>query len=235
MPLISDPFETAFFDYLNGNKDAELLVENNKGDDEIMPVRYFFRSIDEMPELEKQALKLCSGKVLDVGAGSGCHSLHLQNNGFDVTGLDIKPGFTEVMQKQGIRKTITKDIRDFKVNDFDTILMLMNGIGFTQTLDQLGEVLKKWRQELKKSAQIILDSTDLLYLYQDEDGSCAIELTENYYGEVVYQVVYKGIKGEPFKWLFVDYSNLSFYAEEAGFRSELIFEDDHSNYLARLY
>ena len=88
---------------------------------------------------------------------------------------------------------------------------------------------------LKPGGQILMDSSDLLYLYQEEDGSVSLDLSENYYGEVEYQVEYKGVKGEPFKWVFVDFSNLSYFADQAGFRIELLFEDENFNYLARLY
>jgi len=230
-----DPFEIAFFDYLDGNVDAELIAHNNKGEDEIMPVKYFFRTFDEMPELEKKALNICSGKILDIGAGSGCHSLFLQEAGNDVTALDIKPGFVEVMKKRGIKNTILSDIQKLKTGEYDTLLMLMNGIGFTQNFQGLERFFKQAKNLMSENGQIILDSSDLMYLYQEDDGSVRINLNEGYYGEVEYEVSYNGKKGEAFKWMFVDYSNLSLYAEKAGFQSELIFEDDHFNYLARLY
>ena len=236
MTIVSnDPFEQAFFDFQEGDKKARVIVHNNKGDDENMPVSYFFRSFKEMPKLEKLALKHCSGKILDIGAGSGCHAIHLQNKGFDITALDIRPGFVEVMKKQGIKKTVLSDIQKYKEEKFDTLLMLMNGIGFTKDFIGLKKFLASAKELLNPGGQILLDSSDLLYLYKDENGSYAINLNESYYGEVEYQVEYKAKKGKPFKWLFVDFSNLAFYAEEAGFRCELLFEDENFNYLARLY
>ena len=231
----NDPFEQAFFDFLEGDTKSTLVVHNNKGDDEIMPVSYFFRTYDVMPELEKRALEYCTGKVLDIGAGSGCHSLFLQGKGFDITALDIRPGFVEVMKRQGIRKTILKDILNYRGEKFDTLLMLMNGIGFTKDFNGLQDFLVLAKDLLNLGGQILLDSSDLIYLYEEDDGSFAINLREAYYGEVEYQVEYKGKKGEPFKWLFIDFSNLAFYAEEAGLRSELLYEDENFNYLARLY
>ncbi|MCF8368677.1 MAG: methyltransferase domain-containing protein [Bacteroidales bacterium] len=234
-PSSIDPFEQAFFDFLEGDQKAKITVHNNKGDDEIMPVSYFFRKYSKMPELEKIALKKCEGKILDIGAGSGCHSLYLQAKGMEVTALDIKPGFVEVMKKRGIKKTVLSDIRKFKAERFDTLLMLMNGIGFTKNFQGLQDFFTHSKTLLNPGGQIVLDSSDLLYLYEEEDGSYAINLAESYYGEVEYQVEYKGIKGQAFKWLFVDYSNLSFYAEEAGYRCELLFEDGNFNFLAILY
>lgn len=233
--IILNPFEQAFTDYFNGDKKATVIVHNTKGDDEIMPVQYFFRSFKEMPKLEQMALNQCNGSILDIGAGSGIHSLYLQGKGYDITALDIRPGFVEVMKKRGLENVVLSDIFQFKGSRFDTLLMMMNGIGFSINFDGLKDFLDHAKTLLNPGGQIILDSSDLLFLYEEEDGSYLIDLNESYYGEVEYQVEYKGILEEPFKWLFVDFSNLSQFAEEAGFRSELLFEDDHYNYLARLY
>ncbi len=232
---LTDPFEQAFFDFLGGDREATITVHNNKGDDEVMPVAYFFRSYDQMPPLEKLALDSCEGHVLDIGAGSGCHALHLQEKGFRVTALDIRPGFVEVMRQRGIRQVVRQDVRTLKKGGFDTLLMLMNGIGFTADLDGLGRFLGDAANLLNTGGQILLDSSDLIYLYQDDEGNVELNLNDSYYGEVEYQVEYRGRQGAPFRWLFVDYTNLSFIAGQAGFRSELLFEDEHFNYLARLY
>lgn len=232
---MQDPFEKAFYDYLGGKHTAKIVVNINKGEADDIPVSYFFRTYDDMPELEKKALSLCSGKILDIGAGSGSHSLYLRDRGEDVTALDIKQGFVDVMKKRGLKNVVHSDIFDYKGQKFDTLLMLMNGIGFAKNFDGLSVFLQSAKKLLKHGGQIILDSSDLMYLYKEDDGSYAINLNEEYYGEVVYQIEYMGIKGKPFNWLYVDFGNLAYYAEQAGFKCELIFEDDHYNYLARLY
>lgn len=230
-----DTFEKAFYDYLRGKRSAKIIVHCNKGDDEVIPVSYFFRNYKEMPELEKMALSLCSGTILDIGAGSGSHALYLQGRGNDITTLDIRSGFVDIMKKRGLKNVIHSDIYEFKGHKFDTLLMLMNGIGFTKNFDGLVGFLNSSKELLNHGGQIILDSSDLLYLYKNDDGSITINLNENYYGEVEYIIEYKGFKGEPFSWLYVDFDNLSLCAEQVGFNCEKIFEDDQHNYLARLY
>lgn len=230
-----DPFEKAFYDYLEGRESAKVVVHINKGEADDIPISYFFRKYDEMPELEQKALSMCTGKILDIGAGSGIHSLYLQEKGMDITALDIKPGFVDVMNKRGINNTICSDIFDYKSGKFDTLLMLMNGIGFTKNFDGLSTFLQQAKKILNKGGQLLLDSSDLMYLYEEEDGSYSINLNEKYYGEVIYKVEYLGLVGEPFNWMYIDYGNLASIAEEEGFHCEMIFEDNHYNYLARLY
>jgi SAM-dependent methyltransferase len=228
------PFEEAFFDFHNGNKNAEVIVHCNKGDDEPVPLKYFFRRFEEMPLLEQKALEQCHGKILDIGAGSGCHSMVLQEKGMDISALDILEGFTSIMKKRGLPKVIHSDIMDYSDEKYDTLLMLMNGIGFTKDFSGLERFFHHAHKLLNPGGQIILDSSDLLYLYQQEDGSVMIDLNEAYYGEVIYTVEYNKKLGEPFKWLFVDFSSLQEIADKCGFQAELLYEDEHFNYLARL-
>ncbi len=227
-------FEKAFYDYLKGDKEAKIVVNINKFEADDIPISYFFRSFAEMPLLEQKALDLCSGKILDIGAGSGIHSLHLQSFGKDITALDIQSGFVDIMKKRGLKKVIHSDIFDYNQEKFDTLLMLMNGIGFTKNFKGLESFFNSAKRLLNPGGQIILDSSDLLYLYEEEDGTYTLNLNDEYYGEVEYQIEYEGVKDEPFRWLYSDYYNLSQYAEQAGFNCEKIYEDDHYCYLAKL-
>lgn len=231
-----DPFELAFLDYYNGNAKNEITIHCNKGDVDVVPLSYFFRTFENMPDIEKKALELCTGKVLDIGAGSGCHSLILKSQGLDVIALDIRSSFVDIMKKRGLSKTVCSDVYSFSEDSFDTLLMLMNGIGFAGDLKGLSRFLSHAKKLLKSGGQILLDSTDILYLYKEEEnGSVTINLNEDYYGEVLYQFEYKDIVGLPFKWLFVDFATLCEMAEQEGFRCELMMEDGYFNYLARLY
>jgi SAM-dependent methyltransferase len=230
----SNPFGIAFDDFMNGSTDASLIVRTNKGEDEIMPVRYFFRSYDDMPEIEKHALNLCVGKILDIGAGVGCHSLVLQDMERDVTAIDIQPSFVEIMKTRGVRKAFTADI--FKHNNglYDTLLLLMNGIGLTGNLSGLSRFLAHARKLLNEGGQILLDSCDLMYLHEEEEGVYRMNLNEGYHGEIVYEVEYNGLKGQPFNWLFVDFSTLTEIAHQHGFATEMLAEGEFFSYLARL-
>ncbi len=231
----SDPLEQACWDYYLGDKNAKIKIVSNKADDEIVPISYFFRELDKMPQIEKIALGLCQDEILDVGAGTGCHSLELIKSGHVVSALEIKKRMAELLIERGIKHVYHADIFQFQDQKFDTLLLLMNGIGLVGDLSGLDRFLVHSKPLLKPGGQILLDSSDLMYLYQEEDGSIKINLNEDYYGEVEYKFVYKKLSGDTFKWLYVDFSTLYEYANKNGFNCDLIHEDDHYNYLARLY
>lgn len=117
---------------------------------------------------------------------------------------------------------------------FDTILMLMNGSGIIGKLENMAAFFQKMKQLLRPGGCILMDSSDLRYLFEDEDGSFLIDLAGDYYGEIDFRMQYKNIKGDSFDWLYVDFQTLNLYAAGNGFEAELIKEGEHYDYLTRL-
>ena len=235
IPIEKDPIGTALLEYVNGTWDGEeIKVDTSFTEDEELPVPYFFRTFDEMPIQEKKALELAKGKVLDAGAGAGCHALELQARGLDVTAIDISEASIEVMKKRGVKNVLAKDLLDIE-EQYDTILMLMNGAGVFQTIDGMNDFFEhKLKKVLKKGGQLLIDSSDLIYLYEEGDGSFAINLNDQYHGEIEYFVSYKKIVGEPFLWLYVSYDVLEMAAEEYGFTCEKVVDGPHYDFLAKI-
>ena len=230
-----DPMGYAIADYFSKGKAGRLRVFSSQFDEDEIPVDQLFRTFDEMPVLEQKALELAQGKILDCGAGSGCHALALQDMGKDVEAIDISPRSVEVMQKRGIQHAYCVNLFDDNfLHRYDTILMLMNGSGIIGKLENMGAFFSKMKQLLNPGGCIYMDSSDLRYLFEDEDGSFLVDLAGGYYGEIDFQMQYKQVKGEPFDWLYVDFQTLSYYASENGFKAELIKEGEHYDYLACL-
>jgi SAM-dependent methyltransferase len=224
-----DVFGEALKDqFLNPPSDI-LWVHNSYDEPEEMPVDIYFRNEGEMPELELKALSLCRDKVLDVGAGVGSHALVLQKRGFDVTGMDISSAAVTIMKQRGLKKAIEGNILKYTGEKYDTLLFMMNGIGLTGSVAGLKTFLKNVKELLNPGGQLVFDSSDLMYLYQD------IAFPENgYYGEVSFRYEYKSIKGNWFKWIYVDQATLKVIANELGWKAEIVYEDEHDQYLARL-
>ncbi|RZK83145.1 MAG: class I SAM-dependent methyltransferase [Pedobacter sp.] len=208
-----------------------LWVHNSYDEPEEMPVDIYFRDEEDMPELELKALDLCKGKTLDVGAGVGSHALILQRRGYDVTGMDISATAVTVMKQRGLKKVIEGNILTHLGEKYDTLLFMMNGIGLTGTIGGLTSFLQRVKDSLNPGGQLVFDSSDLSYLYQED-----IQLPKNgYYGEVNFRYEYKGIKGNWFKWVYVDQETLKSIARKQGWITEIIFEDDSDQYLAKLF
>lgn len=232
---MSDPFGEAILDYFDKGKSPDLIINTNYTEDEEIPVSYLFRSENEMPAIEKTALKICKGKVLDVGAAAGCHSIVLQKKGFNITALEISEKASGVLIKRGIQKVEQKDIYSFSDHQYDTILLLMNGTGIGETVEGLKELLTHLQTLLHTKGQILIDSSDIKYLFEEEDGSQWIDLNSGkYYGEMEYEVSYKKSTSK-FKWLFIDFDLLTKISEEVGLKCSLIKEGEHYDYLAQLH
>jgi SAM-dependent methyltransferase len=232
--LKNDPIGTALQDFMLGKADTDIIVESNITEDDILPVNYLFRNKDAMPQMELTALKACKGKVLEIGAGAGNHSLMLQEDGMEVTALDISDGAVTVMKARGVKQVVQANIYDLKDITFDTLLMLMNGIGVVGDLHGLYTFLEHAKTLLNPGGQIILESSDILYMFEDEDGSVLLDLNAGYYGEVTYNMKYKQYESGNFKWLFIDAGLLEQYAEEQDYLFEILEEGEHGNYLAKL-
>lgn len=224
-----DVFGSALLDEFNNDAVEVLWLNNSYGEPEEMPVDVFYRDESEMPEMEHHALNLCRGQILDIGAGVGSHALVLQKRGFDVTAVEISTIACSIMKQRGVKQVVQADFFSYQDKRYDTLLMLMNGIGFAGSLEKLSDLFKHCKLLLKEGGQIIFDSSDISYLYEDLPVP-----RDKYFGEVSYQYEYKNAKGDWFDWLYVDKQTLSKVTEILDLKLEIIVEDDQDQYLARL-
>lgn len=244
-----DPMGAAILDFQKHGKAAQLRVLSSMFEEDEMPVTHLFRSFREMPVLEQKALQLAKGRVLDIGAGSGCHTLELQKKGLAVKAIDISPLSCEAMKLRGVKDAECINLFDPHLSSgnhseenqkqfeggFDTILLLMNGTGIAGKIENLPALFQRLKALLNPGGQILIDSSDLKYIYENEDGSFDINLNGAYYGEVDYQMIYKDVKGDRFDWLYVDFPLQKSIVETCGLHGELVAEGEHYDYLARIF
>jgi SAM-dependent methyltransferase len=229
----NDPIGQAIQDYAKNKKPFDIVVSSDICDDDIIPIEVLFRSYNDMPDIEKKALKLCKGDVLDVGAGAGIHCQELIKNGLSVHAIDSSKGAVDYLNKFGISSTLSSFDTFTSSTKYDTILMMMNGIGIAGTLSNLENTLIKAKNLLKQGGQLICDSSDIRYLYEDEEGGLWMDLNSDYYGNFRFQMHYKQISGPWFDWLYVDYDNLHKVAAKVGFKSVKVLEQEN-HFLAQL-
>ena len=231
---MNDPFGEAIQEYFEKGKAPALKVNSNYTENEEIAASWFFREEKDMPLVERTALKKCNGKILDVGAAAGCHSIVLQKKGFNITALEKSALAAEVMKKRGIQKVVCSDIYHFSENQFDTILLLMNGAGIGETIDGIEKLLNHLKPMLTEKGQILIDSTDIKYLFLEDDGSLWIDLAnDGYYGEMEYEVKYKKSVSK-FKWLFIDFETLKTVCQKTGLNCRKVFDGENADFLAKI-
>jgi SAM-dependent methyltransferase len=223
-----DVLGSAWLDYWHNQTVAPLLLHPSYGPTEEMPVNYFFRDAHEFPPIEQYALDLCRGQILDVGAGVGSHALFLQQQKKAVTTLEISPVGVQIQQARGVKCALQTDYRDYQPGGFDTVLLLMNGIGLVGSLAGLRDFFQRAKAWISPAGQLLFDSSDIAYLYEDTNLPA-----DGYYGEVRYQFEYRNCWGEWFSWLYVDQDTLRQVAQETGWQTQVIFQDDQDQYLVR--
>ena len=228
-----DPFGVAIADYYAGRTNGKLIVLSDIAEEDFIDVAYLFRTLNEMPALEQKALQICKGSILDIGAGAGCHSMVLQTQKMEVTALEISPLAVGVMKKMGIRNTINADIFELKNTRYDTLLMLMNGIGITGNLEGYVRFLDFAKTLLNLGGQIIFDSADISYM--QETKAKRSHSHRRYHREVKYRVRYGKTESAPFNWFFIDYQTAKDIAEKNGYAITKIYDGKYHNYLAKLY
>lgn len=232
---MKDLFGKAILDYQTNNAPEDLVTETSISEADEMSVAYLFRKFDEMPIIEQKTLQLAKGKVLDIGCGAGSHALYLEDKGFDVTAIDISENAVKACKLRGLKNVKVQNVLDLDSdNKFDTILLLMNGTGIFGTLENCSKYLSKLKSLLNENGQILIDSSDIIYMFdEDEDGGKWIP-SDGYYGELTFTVSYKGEKEATFPWLYLDYNTLQNACFDNGLQCELIIEGEHFDYLAKL-
>lgn len=231
---MKDIIGTALLDYYNGNYSEDIITETNISEEDELPLPYLFRDFNEMPEIEQKALKFAKGKVLDVGCGAGGHALYLQEKGFDVLGIDTSEGAIEVCKLRGLKNAKHIDLLQLKNEKFDSILMLMNGTGIFQNLETTSKYLQHLKSLLNPEGQILIDSSDLQYMYDATEEGGILVPADHYYGELEFTMRYKEMESELFEWLYLDEKLFEELCVENNLHFEVIERGENFDYLARI-
>lgn len=211
MPLKPmEPFGLALKEFYEGNPQAKVIFLRDDGLRDEYFVSHCFRTEQDFSTIEKKALDLCFGRVLDIGAGVGPHSLYLQKSGLNVFALDISFHACDLMKKRGVKNVICSDVYELEEKNFDTVLLMGRAIGFVEDIPGLQKFLEFCKDLLNPNGQILLDSLDVRYT--DEPANLDYQERSRklgrYIGVIGLQMEYKGILGEKFRLLHIDSQTL---------------------------
>lgn len=220
-----DPIGYAIEDFAQGTAEENIIVKCDLSEDDVIPVQYLFRTEEELPEIEKVALSKVKGSVLDIGAAAGPHSKILIEKGYEVTAIDTSAKGIEYLKTKNIN-AIHGNISDYSDKKYDTLLLLMNGIGIAGRLSQLTDFLKHCATLLNEGGRIICDSTDVQYFFEDDEGALWVDLNTAYFGEFKFKMKYKNVESDWFDWLYVDLPTLEQHCNEAGLKMNVLYQDD---------
>lgn len=229
-----DPMGKAIAEYWKTGKADRLRVFSPMFDEDEIPLSTLFRNYQSMPAIEQAAIDMAEGKTLDVGAGAGCHALELQARGIDVTAIDISPLSVETMRLRGVRKALEQDFFTLQGAEFDTVLMMMNGIGIVGSLFQMPRLFQQLDRILAPGGQLLCDSSDIKYVFETEDGTYEYPNADSYYGEVDFRMQYRDTVGATFPWLYIDPQTLAHVADNYGYMTEIVKRGKHFDFLARI-
>lgn len=224
----------AIAEYWKTGKADRLRVFSPMFDEDEIPLSTLFRNYQSMPAIEQAAIDMAEGKTLDVGAGAGCHALELQARGIDVTAIDISPLSVETMRQRGVRKALEQDFFTLQGAEFDTVLMMMNGIGIVGSLFQMPRLFQQLDRILAPGGQLLCDSSDIKYVFETEDGTYEYPNADSYYGEVDFRMQYRDTVGATFPWLYIDPQTLAHVADNYGYMTEIVKRGKHFDFLARI-
>ncbi len=219
----------ALLDYFLGKEDVQLVLHTSYGPPEQMPTEVFFRDLSDFSKLEILALENCRGTVLDVGAGAGSFALELQEKGIQVTALEISSLSCEIMRQRGVEKVEEGNIWEYSSAKYETLLLMMNGIGLAGTLESLPAFLSRLKECMLPGGQIICDSSDISYLYKGGKKP-----TDKYFGEIDYCYEYEGEMGEVFRWLYADVITFARACAAVGLKLEVLQRNRYDQFLCRI-
>ncbi len=229
----NDPMGHCLLDFFNGNEEAKVRVRSNFDEEDYLPASYLFRSLEELPPLEELALSLSQGRILDAGACAGVHALPLQERGFDVCAIDVSEGAVSVLKQRGVKDARLMNFFDLEKEQFDTILLLMNGLGMGSSEEGFCDLLAKARTLLRPGGFILGDSSDILSAYLQEDGSLALDLNAEYHGITHYELSYKE-QFQAFQWVYFDLEKVETLSQKESFRCEHLFTAEDDTFLVKL-
>jgi len=221
LPLEQDLFGQVLMDFAAGRAEEYYLRRDDNTVERDSTSRYF-RSWEKLPAHQRCLLNHAYGRVLDIGAGAGQHTLALQNRSLEVVAIDASPGAIEVCRARGVKSAYLMDAHDLQFDpaSFDTVLLLGNNLGIAGTPDGLRTLLRRLHEIVRPGGQILADINDNTATH--DPGHLRYQRWNvsrgRYPGAIGQRIEYDGKCGPQFNWLLTNFSDLRAILMETGWR-----------------
>jgi 2-polyprenyl-3-methyl-5-hydroxy-6-metoxy-1,4-benzoquinol methylase len=138
-------------------------------------------TIGECDFIEQEISFNKSLRILDIGCGTGRHSIELSKRGYNITGIDLSDSqlvrAREKALKHGLKIDFLKhDARNLPFeNEFDLAIMICEGAFSLMETDEMNyEILKNATKLLKEHGKLIFTTLNGLFpLYHSVEEFCA--------------------------------------------------------------
>lgn len=223
--------------YNSQNKTAEIIERDDNYIETGSSAGQYFTEYRQWSPIEKKAIKMAEGRVLDVGCGAGRHALFLQEKGFDVTGIDNSPGAIKVCKLRGLKKAFVRSIEEvdkFKPVSFDTILMMGNNFGLFGSREKARTILKIFSRITAPEAQIIAGTLNP-YKTDNPDHLQYLKLNKRrgrMAGQIRMRIRFGRAVGEWFDYLFVSPAEMEMILQDTDWQLKQLIESESANYFA---
>lgn len=239
----AEPLAAALLDHHRDGRPRRVKALRADGVEFEIETEEYFTLEGELAELDRLALDLARGRVLDVGAGAGRHALALEAKGCEVVAIDVSPTCVALCRERGVRDARELDVMTLAgaagegaredaaraLGDFDTIFFGMQTLGVAGGVVPLGRLLAGLRRILRPGGAVIADSSELRVAWEGDEADRSPAR-----GEIVLSTRYRRLRGEPFPWLYLAEADLAAIAEEAGFALETSGRVSSGEYLVAL-
>ncbi len=235
----AEPLAVALLDHHRDGRPRRVKALRADGVEFEIETEEYFTLEGELAELDRQALAQVRGRVLDVGAGAGRHALALQAKGCEVVAIDVSPTCVALCRERGVHDARELDVMTLAggaseeiaaaLGRFDTIFFGMQTLGVAGGVVPLGRLLVGLRRLLLPGGAVIADSSELRAAWEGDETDRSPKR-----GEIVLSTRYRGLRGEPFPWLYLAEEDLALISREAGFELETLGHVSSGEYLVAL-
>jgi SAM-dependent methyltransferase len=233
-----DAFGHMMEDYLKNKEGFEIIERDDGYFDVSSGPQLYFAPYEKWWPIEQHAMRFVRSRVLDIGCGAGRHTLYLQEQGFEVTGVDNSPLAVKVSKARGVKDARVVPITRLssRLGIFDTIIMMGNNFAISGTPRRARWLLRRFYHMTTPGGRILAETRDPYLTDTQEHLEYHAENRQKgrLGGQGRLRVRYKKFVTPWIDFLMVSQAELQDILEGTGWHIAGILGPDHGIYIAVL-